>query len=366
MKKRLISILLLCCLLLACIPTFAVSAAATGSYDAFDALDYAKDHWNDGVGLCAEFVSKCVQAGGIKIGTEYTTSACADAICEATGLSTQYLTLTNGYAMKAKNESILAAGDVVLQYCVTHQKSPHILICGGYDSEGYATFYAHNGAMNNSRCRLNYNTSYQHTTSCDMRAKVIHLTGVCSDAGCYGHTYNDMPAYWTKEHKALDFAIARGIINGTYSTKVSPYETMTRAQLVTIIYRMAGSPKISSYWTGPRYHDVRTKDWYYLAAVWAYHTGIMCGTGNNTFSPNATLNNETAVTVLYRYAQKLGHSITGRTSLNGLNVSDWAKDAYSWAVANSMIDKCDAKSNMTRASFAFAVYRYFEMFRTLK
>ena len=199
-----------------------------------------------------------------------------------------------------------------------------------------------------------------------MRAKVIHLTGVCSDAGCYGHTYNDMPAYWTKEHKALDFAIARGIINGTYSTKVSPYETMTRAQLVTIIYRMAGSPKINPYWTGPRYRDVRTTDWYYMAAVWAYHTGIMRGTGSTTFSPNVTLNNETTATVLYRYAKKMGHSITGRTSLNGLNVSDWAKDAYSWAVATNIIDKCDATSNMTRASFAFAVYRYFEMFRTLK
>lgn len=211
---------------------------------------------------------------------------------------------------------------------------------------------------------------YEGATICDCSLSVfanrhptyIRLNRV--DGPC--EQYYDMPTYGTTEHKALDFAIARGIINGTSSTKVSPYETLTRAQLVTILYRMAGSPKINPYWTGPRYRDVRTTDWYYLAAVWAYHTGIMRGTGSTTFSPNVTLNNETTATVLYRYAKKMGHSITGRTSLNGLNVSDWAKDAYSWAVANSMIGRCNAKNSITRAEFAVAVYRYYKVFGTLK
>ena len=106
-----------------------------------------------------------------------TTTSCYNAISKATGVSGKTLRLaSDGYAYKKDNGSILAPGDVVLQWCNTHQKGPHILLCGGYDSKGRATFYAHNAAMNNQPYRLSVNTAYEHTLDCDMGAKVLHLS----------------------------------------------------------------------------------------------------------------------------------------------------------------------------------------------
>ena len=98
------------------------SAQAAAVYNADYALAYAKAHWNDGKGICAEFVSDCVRAGGLNIGVEKGTGPCFRAICKASGLPAQPLKLNpSGYATKADNGSILAAGDVVFQWCYTHE-----------------------------------------------------------------------------------------------------------------------------------------------------------------------------------------------------------------------------------------------------
>ena len=167
----LLALLLLCPMILPGLP------AQAASYNADKALAYAKAHWNDGQGLCAEFVARCAIAGGANISVIKTTTSCYNAISKATGVSGQTLRLaSDGYAYKKDNGSILAPGDVVLQWCNTHQKGPHILLCGGYDSKGRATFYAHNAAMNNQPYRLSVNTAYEHTLDCDMGAKVLHLS----------------------------------------------------------------------------------------------------------------------------------------------------------------------------------------------
>ena len=149
----LLTLLMLCPMILPGLP------ARAASYSAEKALAYAKAHWNDGQGLCAEFVARCAIAGGANISVIKTTTSCYNAISKATGVSGQTLRLaSDGYAYKKDNSSILAPGDVVLQWCNTHQKGPHILLCGGYDSKGRATFYAHNAAMNNQPYRLSVNT----------------------------------------------------------------------------------------------------------------------------------------------------------------------------------------------------------------
>ena len=155
------------------------------SYDVEAAMSYAQNHWNDGQGECAEFVSRCVMAGGLFNKVYYVTGGirgtygCFNAVCDASGLPMVDLTLdANGNARYSDNSSILARGDVVLQWCHTHEVSPHIMICGGYNSDGVATFYAHNAAKNNETYNWRHNTSYQHTTSCNMGAKVIHISGL--------------------------------------------------------------------------------------------------------------------------------------------------------------------------------------------
>lgn len=151
-------------------------AEATDNYDPTKAVEYAQAHWNDGQGLCAEFVSRCAQAAGCNINVNDYAIDAFEAISNATGVQPQDVILDgDGYATSALDGDRLSAGDVVVQWCYTHGVQPHILLCGGYDSSGYATFYAHNSALNNQRYRLNYNVSYQHTTSCNMGAKVLHF-----------------------------------------------------------------------------------------------------------------------------------------------------------------------------------------------
>lgn len=156
---------------------------AYSGYNAVAAINYAAAHWNDGVGYCAEFVSRCVQAGGINIETYGTTLDCYEAIERATGIKGQDLRLdNNGYATQSLDGNILSKGDVVIQWCYTHKTRPHILICSGYDSSGIALFYAHNDALNNGRYRLNRNYAYEHNDNCNMGAKVIHLAGTVDNA----------------------------------------------------------------------------------------------------------------------------------------------------------------------------------------
>ncbi len=156
-----------------------LTAQSKVGYNADAALKYASEHWNDGQGLCAEFVSKCVQAGGISIKTEYITTNCYNAVSNATGVQGQVLKLNAaGYATKSLDGDILSAGDVVIQWCNTHTYRPHILICGGYDSAGYATFYAHNSAKNNQRFRFNvtYSSQAPCNHNCDIGARVLHIS----------------------------------------------------------------------------------------------------------------------------------------------------------------------------------------------
>ena len=182
MKKRILSLLIVLVLVCGLIPPVKVEAAV--SYSVSKAMDYAKAHWNDGQGLCAEFVSRCVIAGGVNMSVQTGTGPCYRAIESATGLKRQDLKLNSaGYATKELNGNNLAAGDVVVQFCKTHNIAPHIIICGGYDSAGYATYYAHNGAMNNQRYKLGENLAYQHTKSCDMGGQVIRLSTLDTPAG---------------------------------------------------------------------------------------------------------------------------------------------------------------------------------------
>lgn len=193
MKKKLFGLLLVLSLLITALPV-PVQTAKAATYSVQAALDYAKAHWNDGVGMCAEFVSKCVIAGGlegmtVKVGT----TPCFNAAAAAAGLSGIELRLdANGYATYSLNSDILAAGDIVMQSCYTHGTKPHIMFCGGYDSQGRATFYGHTAAINNVAQKLNVNTAYEHTTACDMRALVVHLSALDNGQGV---TYTPVSVY---------------------------------------------------------------------------------------------------------------------------------------------------------------------------
>ena len=186
MKKTIKSIAMAMCviILISTLPLVinVKDAKAAYTYDVNAAMSYAAAHYRDkrdssNWEWCATFVSKCVKAGGINIPGSDNTLDCYNQIRSATGVDGVDLKLDgNGYATSALNGNILSRGDVVIQWCNTHNLRPHILICSGYNSSGSALFYANNNPMANSTYRLKPYTYQGHTAACDMVAKVLHIS----------------------------------------------------------------------------------------------------------------------------------------------------------------------------------------------
>ncbi len=125
-----------------------------------------------------------------------------------------------------------------------------------------------------------------------------------------------------------------GLMNGMSATLFAPNDTTTRAQFVTVLYRMAKSPDVSGVTTS--FNDVERGSWYENAVKWAKSWGVVTGTSETTFSPNDKITREQMVTMLYRYA---GAKETSG-SLNftdAYRISAYARPAVVWAVQNGII-----------------------------
>ena len=142
-------------------------------------------------------------------------------------------------------------------------------------------------------------------------------------------SFVDVPtsAYY---YDAVAWAVENGITNGTSATTFSPDASCTRAQMVTFLWRAAGSPKSTG---GNPFTDVSASAYYYDAVLWAVEQGITNGTSATTFSPDATVTRGQTVTFLWRAG--------GSTAASGGSFADVAADAYyapavQWAVANGI------------------------------
>lgn len=144
MKRRLTAILIAFVILLcAVLPV----GAAQNRYDPDAALAYAADHWCDGRGMCAEFVSNCLNAGGCSCNS----MLCSDLLAQlrATGLCTEYTLPVNADdSVTVPSDYTLTAGDVVFYFCTAQGEYQHVVLCNGSDSDGYMKAYSHNNARN--------------------------------------------------------------------------------------------------------------------------------------------------------------------------------------------------------------------------
>ena len=129
-----------------------------------------------------------------------------------------------------------------------------------------------------------------------------------------------------------------GLFNGVGEAHFDPEGQVSRAMLVTVLYRLAGEPEVD-YKT--IFLDVKKGQWYSDAVIWAYEEGITMGTDAAHFSPDAAVTREQTATFLCRYAEWEGYDVSARADLSGFPdenaVSAYAGDALSWAVANGLI-----------------------------
>ena len=141
----------------------------------------------------------------------------------------------------------------------------------------------------------------------------------------------DLDAWY---HDAVDFVLKEGIMNGTGNGSFAPTQSLTRAMLVQILYNIEGRP---AYETELSFSDVAEDAWYYDAVMWAAENGIVLGTGNGAFAPDANITREQMVTILYRYAGEPEVTAQDIVFADSDEISDWAKDAVLWAYENKLV-----------------------------
>ena len=167
--------------------------------------------------------------------------------------------------------------------------------------------------------------------------------------------------HWAKDN--IRQICISGLMGGMGAGKFAPEGTATRAQLVTILYRMEGSPDMGNLYTPLEDID----GWYEAAITWAYSEGIVNGVSATKFDPNGKLNRETFATMLYRYAQYKKADVSGGEFTaeysDAAKVSSWALEAMKWANAKGLIGGMTAttlvpQGQATRAQMATILGRY--------
>lgn len=202
------------------------------------------------------------------------------------------------------------------------------------------------------------------------------VSGTCPGGPtCPGYAFRDMPVPADWSHEGLDYCIYRGYVAGTSASTVSPTGVCTRAQLVSILYRMQGEPtNVKGYELSKLrapFDDVPRGQWYTDAIWWAKLTGVVAGTSATTFDPEGEITREQLAVILYNYTQQFAPgSIPAAGSLAGFpdagSVSSWARTEMAWAVGNGLISGTGSggvaylspQGSATRAQVAAILMRF--------
>jgi len=255
--------------------------------------------------------------------------------------------------------------------------------CGEIISEEVISALGHDIAVDEAiapTCTATGLTAGEHCRRCDYKVaqEVVPMIahdykdGVCTVCGAKDPNYK--PAEPTKfndvketawYYDAVNYAVANGLMNGVGNNNFAPESPMTRAMLVTVLWRYENCPEAKA----SSFTDL-TADWYKDAVAWAAENGIVNGVGDGRFAPNGNITREQMAAILYRYAQKKALDVTKRDDLKSFpdagSVSAYARDAIAWAVAEKIIGGSDGKllpqGNATRAQVATILMRFIEKF----
>ena len=160
-------------------------------------------------------------------------------------------------------------------------------------------------------------------------------------------------------YDAVYYVYDHDIMDGVGSRKFDPYGDLSRAMIVTTLYRMEDEPWVRNYGT---FRDVDADAWYADAVEWAAEEGIVKGYGKKTFGPNRSVTVEQLAAILQRYADYKGYDIDETVRLySDAVVSQWAVDNVRWAVAEDLLRggrSVNATQVATRAEIAYALYNF--------
>ena len=165
-------------------------------------------------------------------------------------------------------------------------------------------------------------------------------------------------------YDAVTYAYENGLMDGVGTGLFAPNSETTRAQLVTILHRLAGQPAPSG---DSGFSDVETGTWYTDAVAWAAQNGIVNGVSDTQFAPGDDITREQLAVILYRYATYQGYDVSQQADLSGFvdagTISTYAQEALSWASAQGLVlgfedDSLRPQGNASRAQIAAVLMRF--------
>lgn len=169
-------------------------------------------------------------------------------------------------------------------------------------------------------------------------------------------------------YDAVNFVTGKGLFNGKTDTAFSPASSMSRGQLISVLYRLAGSPAVTG--TSP-FQDVAADSYCASAVLWGVNNGIISGVTKTAFQPNASVSREQIALFLYRYAQLMKYDTTQggmavREAADYAKISSGALNAVTWAVNTSILqgssNRLNPKGSASRAEVAVFLTRFCQQF----
>ncbi|HWQ77389.1 MAG TPA: S-layer homology domain-containing protein [Anaerovoracaceae bacterium] len=231
----------------------------------------------------------------------------------------------------------------------------------GEGADGVTVWYlTDSGTLEKLSCRYDASTGLATFTTSHLSAYVVGYEVA------WKNPFSDVKAGdWY--YDAVEYALENKLFNGTTAKTFSPKTEMTRAMLVTVLYRMEGRPAVAG--ADNSFQDVKSGQWYTDAATWAAANGIVGGYGNGLFGIDNNVSREQMAAILYRYAGYKQHDVTGAADLSAFtdaaSVDSWAKPAIQWAGAEGLINGTTAETLTpggfaTRAQVATVLMRFAE------
>jgi len=227
-----------------------------------------------------------------------------------------------------------------------------------YNDSSYQEIY---GLLKNDVALYNAVTDKTPYTAKNASDKTHDVTACSSKAFT---DVNKNPYNW--QHSAIDYVTEKGLMAGISDKLFAPNSTVTRGMAVTMLYALEGKPEVSG---ASRFKDIKSGQYFYKPILWADGAGVANGTGEDAFSPMVAITREQFAVMLYGYARFSGFDTGNSAALDSFkdakNVSNYAKEALCWAVANGVMSgdtggRLLPKSSLTRAQTAAMLRSFME------
>ncbi len=183
-----------------------------------------------------------------------------------------------------------------------------------------------------------------------------------------GNFVDIQPSDWF--YSAIEFAVENGLMFGTADDKFDPHMNTTRGMIVTVLYRLEGSPAVEG--GNATFGDVVPGAYYYDAVIWGQKNGIIYGFSEAEYGPDVIVTREQLVAIMQRYAEFKGYDVSVRADISGYSdaeqVSDWALENVKYGVGSGLIQgrsesTINPLDNAMRAEFAAIMMRFVEMYK---